>query len=109
MKEIDGKSQTAYSALTDILREEIVSGRLAAGSRLTVEDLASRYGVSTMPVREALQRLRGEGIIVLLPHRGARVVSLDENLVSNIYDLRGAIESLLARRSLPNLTNAAMA
>lgn len=95
--------------LTELLREEIVSGRIPAGSRLTVEEVATRYGVSAMPVREALQRLQGEGIIVLVPHRGARVVSLDENLVGNIYDLRGAVEALLARLSLPNLTNAAMA
>jgi DNA-binding GntR family transcriptional regulator len=101
--------KTTYAALTDLLREEIVSGRLPAGSRLTADEVASRYGVSHMPVRQALQRLHGEGIIVFLPHKGARVVSLDAQLVSNIYDLRGAIESLLARLSLPNLTNGAMA
>lgn len=101
--------KTTYAALTDLLREEIVSGRLPAGSRLTVDEVASRYGVSHMPVREALQRLQGEGLIVLLPHKGARVVSIDAQLVNDIYNLRGAIESLLARLSLPNLTNASIA
>lgn len=101
--------KTTYAALTDLLREEIVSGRLPAGSRLTADEVASRYGVSHMPVREALQRLQGEGIVVLVPHKGARVVSLDARLVGSIYDLRGAIESLLARLSLPNLTNGAVA
>ena len=101
--------QTTYEALTDLLREEIVSGKLPAGSRITVADVASRYNVSQMPVREALQRLQGEGIVILLPHKGARVLSLDAHFVNNMYDLRGAIESLLARLALPNLTNAAMA
>lgn len=101
--------KTAYAALTELLRDEIVSGRVPAGARLTVDEIASRYGVSHMPVRQALQRLQGEGIVVLLPHKGARVVSLDARLVDNVYDLRGAIEALLARLSLPNLTNAAMA
>jgi DNA-binding GntR family transcriptional regulator len=61
-----------------------------------------------MPVREALQALEGEGLITILPHKGATVLSLDAKRVSDIYDLRGAVESLLVRRSLPNLTNAAM-
>lgn len=106
----EGNTQkTTYAALTDLLREEIVSGKLPAGSRITVADVASRYGVSQMPVREALQCLQGEGIIVLLPHKGARVLSLDAHFVNNMYDLRGALESLLARLALPNLTNAVMA
>lgn len=100
--------KTAYAALTDLLRQEIVSGKLPAGSRITVADVASRYGVSQMPVREALQCLQGEGIVVLLPHKGARVLSLEAHFVNNMYDLRGAIESLLARLALPNLTNAVM-
>jgi DNA-binding GntR family transcriptional regulator len=101
--------KTTYAALTDLLREEVVSGRIPAGSRLTVAEVASRYGVSDMPVREALQCLQGEGLVGLLPHKGARVLPLDAQRVENIYDLRGAVESLLARLSLPNLTNAAMA
>lgn len=104
-----GPRTTSYEILATTLREEIVSGRLPAGMRLTVEELAERYSVSAMPVRQALQRLQGEGIVALLPHKGARVLSLDRNLVTNIYDLRGAVEALLARNSLPNLTNAALA
>ncbi len=107
---IEGALQkTTYAALTDLLRQDIVSGRLPAGARVTVAEVASRYGVSQMPVREALQCLQGEGIVTLQPHKGASVLALDEKFVCNIYDLRGAVESLLARLSLPNLTNAAMA
>ena len=103
------KEETIAAKLTELLRDDIVSGRLPSGSRVTVADVAARYGVGQMPVREALQRLQGERIIVLLPNKGARVLSLDEQFVNNMYDLRGAIESLLMRLAVPNLTNAIMA
>ncbi len=99
----------AYAALRDQLRADIISGVITAGTRLTVADLVRRYGVGQIPVREALQALEGEGIVTILPHRGARVLSLDARLVRNVHDVRGAIESLLIRLSLPNLTNAAIA
>jgi len=101
-------SRTSYEKIANILRQEIVSGQLPAGTRLTMEDVAERLSVSTMPVRQAFQRLQGEGIIEALPHKGAKVVPLGKELVSNIYDLRGAIESLLIQNSIPNITNAAM-
>jgi DNA-binding GntR family transcriptional regulator len=62
-----------------------------------------------MPVREALQALEGEGLITIVPHRGATVLSLDAKRVGDIYDLRATLEVLLARSSLPNITNAAIA
>ncbi|MBZ9894370.1 MULTISPECIES: GntR family transcriptional regulator [unclassified Mesorhizobium] len=99
----------AYAALRDRLRAEILSGKLAAGARLTTASLVERFGVSQMPVREALQALEGEGLIEIAPHRGAAVLPLDETRVRNIYDLRGALESLLIRLAVPNLSNRAMA
>lgn len=98
-----------YAALRDRLRAEILSGRLPAGARLTTASLVERFGVSQMPVREALQSLEGEGLIEIAPHRGAAVLPLDISRVRNIYDLRGALEALLIRLALPNLSNRAMA
>jgi DNA-binding GntR family transcriptional regulator len=98
-----------YAALRDQLRMEILSGRIPDGTRLTTASLVDRFGFSQMPVREALQSLQGEGLVEILPHKGARVLSLTMKRVRNIYDLRAAIEVLLVRLSLPNLTNAAMA
>ncbi|SHG68005.1 DNA-binding transcriptional regulator, GntR family [Pollutimonas bauzanensis] len=98
-----------YAALRDRLRAEILSGRLAAGSRLTTASLVQRFGVSQMPVREALQALEGEGLLEIAPHKGAAVLPLDEARVRNIYDLRGALEALLIRLAVPNLSNRAMA
>jgi DNA-binding GntR family transcriptional regulator len=98
----------AYAALRDQIRADVIAGKLPAGMRLTIADLVKRYGVSQMPVREALQALEGEGVITILPHRGARVLSLDAPRVRNVYDIRAAIEGLLIRLSVPNLTHGAM-
>ena len=98
-----------YAALRDRLRAEILSGKIPAGARLTTASLVKRFGISQMPVREALQALQGEGLITIAPHRGAGVQRFDAKRVRNVYDLRGALESLLIRLAVPNLTNRAMA
>ena len=73
------------------------------GTRLTIKEIAKRYHVSEMPVREALQRLQGEGLIELLPHRGSRVKVIDEVFMENIYDIRGVIEGLLICSCVGNI------
>jgi len=94
----------AYSQLRDILREEIITGVIAAESRLTIAEIAERYKVSHMPVREAFQWLQGEGLIEIIPNKGARVLSLNIEFIASIYDIRAAIEGLLARASVANFT-----
>jgi DNA-binding GntR family transcriptional regulator len=81
------------------LRNDIVAGALPLGSRLIIEDLASRYGVSHMPIREALRILHGEGLVVIEPNRGARVRPIYRGFVEDLFDVRCAIETMLARRA----------
>ncbi|HEV8503302.1 MAG TPA: GntR family transcriptional regulator [Casimicrobiaceae bacterium] len=81
------------------LRNDIVAGELAFGSRLVIEDLAVRYGVSPMPVREALRVLHGEGLVVIEPNRGARVRPIYRGFIEDVFDVRAAIEAMLARRA----------
>jgi DNA-binding GntR family transcriptional regulator len=81
------------------LRNDIVSGELAFGSRLVIEDLATRYGVSHMPIREALRILHGEGLVVIEPNRGARVRPIYRGFIEDVFDMRCAIETMLARRA----------
>ena len=90
----------AYSQLRDILREEIISGVIPAQTRLTINDVAEKFKVSHMPVREAFQGLQGEGLIEIIPNKGARVLSLTFEFVSNIYDVRSVLEGLLVRTGL---------
>ena len=88
------------------LRNDIVSGDLAFGSRLIIEDLATRYGVSHMPIREALRILHGEGLVVIEPNRGARVRPIYRGFVEDVFDVRCAIETMLARRAALRRTEA---
>ncbi|SDG58741.1 GntR family transcriptional regulator [Pelagibacterium luteolum] len=83
--------------LAELMRDDIVSGALPAGSLLKTIELSKRYGVSTNPVREALHQLSGEGFVVLSRNRSAQVRSLDETFVRNIFDIRTLIEPYLIR------------
>lgn len=96
LDEVDVTSQRAVS-LYEIIRDDIISGRLKPNERLVVADLAERLGTSTNPVREALQLLRGEGFVVFSPNRGARVRPIDHDFVRNIYEISVLIEPALTR------------
>lgn len=87
------------SGIEQRLRNDIVAGDLPFGSRLIIEDLATRYGVSHMPIREALRILHGEGLVVIEPNRGARVRPLYRGFIEDLFDLRCAVETMLARRA----------
>lgn len=87
-----------YQRITGRLRAEIIEGVWRPDARLKVRDLAAHYGVSPAPVREALQVLQGEGLVVLEPNRGARVRPIDEQLLINVFDVREALESFLAAK-----------
>ena len=93
------QNKTASVEICDRIREDIVSGALPFGSRLTLHRLATRYATGHMPVREALRQLQGEGLVVQTPNCGARVRAVDVEFVRNIFDLRILIESMLARRA----------
>ncbi|MDP8244140.1 MAG: GntR family transcriptional regulator [Candidatus Hinthialibacter antarcticus] len=92
-----------YARVRERLRVDILSGVFDAGSRLKIAMLCERYAVSQMPIREALQQLQGEGLICIEPNKGASVRKIDEQFVSNLYEIRGALEALLARLAIPNL------
>ncbi|MEP7064075.1 MAG: GntR family transcriptional regulator [Betaproteobacteria bacterium] len=88
-----------------LLRNDIVSGELPFGSRLIIEELALRYGVSHMPIREALRVLHGEGLVVIEPNRGARVRPIYSGFIEDLFDVRCAIETMLARRAAERRTD----
>jgi DNA-binding GntR family transcriptional regulator len=79
--------------VTERLRDSIVDGTLVPGSQLSEAELATRFGVSRGPVREALQRLIQEGLVRAEPHRGVFVPVLTEADVRDIYLARAALES----------------
>lgn len=109
MGAMDDALTTASLTIRDRVRDDIVAGTLPFGSRLTLDLLAERYSVGHMPVREALRQLQGEGLVVLTPNRGARVRAVDLDYVRNIFDLRIAIEAMLARRAAERVESAHVA
>ncbi len=92
-------STPAYARLREQLRGEILSGAWPPGLHRTLSEIATRHGTSFAPVREALLGLEGEGLLEIRQHRGAMVPLLSAKLFDDLYDLRGALQSLLARRA----------
>jgi DNA-binding GntR family transcriptional regulator len=88
--------------LAERLREDILSGALAANSQLNEKELALAFGVSRGPLREAMQRLIQEGLLRSEPHRGVFVVDLSERDLADIFLVRAAIESAAIRRIFSN-------
>lgn len=95
------QSGTNYSRLGEAMRQAILTGEFWPGMRLKVQDLATRYAVSINPVREALQQLQGEGLIEIIPNRGASVRVITRKLIEDLADIREAMDGILAARATP--------
>jgi DNA-binding GntR family transcriptional regulator len=83
--------------IVELLRDDILAGRLQPGSRLVECDLTARFAVSRGPVREALRRLAADGLIEHWPHRGALVRRLTEREIRELFAIRIEMEALAAR------------
>ncbi|MFI6107123.1 GntR family transcriptional regulator [Streptomyces sp. NPDC051310] len=95
----------AHSVCTAI-RDDIVSGVFERGSRLTEEQLARRYGVSRVPVREALRTLESEGFVTTRRHVGACVAEPTEQEAADLLEIRALLEPLGAARAAQRRTEA---
>ena len=89
--------------IADALRESILRGDHAPGTRIVQEELAADYGASRVPVREALRILESEGLVTLIANTGAWISRLSFGECNEIYQIRERIEPLLLRYSLPNV------
>jgi DNA-binding GntR family transcriptional regulator len=89
--------ETVVEHTISALRDAIRDGRVAPGQRLVVADITKMLGVSNGPVREAIRRLTGEGLVEITPHRGASVREFTPDDVREIFQLREVIEGLAAR------------
>lgn len=102
----DLKHRTAYESVLLALRRAILSGSLAPGAHLVQADLASRFGVSNTPVREAMRQLSSEGLIRSDSYRGAVVISPTREEVCEIYEARLLIEPVVMRKAVEKITAA---
>jgi DNA-binding GntR family transcriptional regulator len=98
---------TFASIVTERLRTNIVDGLLRPGSQLSESELATTFGVSRGPVREALQRLVQEGLLHSEPHRGVFVPVLTDQDVLDVYVAREALESAAIRSIISSASTAA--
>ncbi len=91
------------------LRDIIVEGILAPGARIAERQLCESLGVSRTPLREALKVLASEGLVELLPNRGARVARLDDSDIENMFQVMGALEALAGSLACTQISEAELA
>src|ERR1700754_1810508 len=87
------------------LRDYIVEGNIPDGGRVPERQLCAMYGISRTPLREALKVLASEGLVDLLPNRGARVRQLSARELGELFDIMGGLESLAGRLACENITD----
>ncbi len=97
------------SDVVDLLRDGILAGTYSPDRPLRIDALALQFGVSHMPVREALRRLETEGLVTLTPHRGARVVEVTPHVVADLFDVRMLVEAFMTRRAAERMTPGGLA
>ena len=88
------------------LRADILHGAYPPGTRLRQEELATQYGASRLPIREALRILEAEGLITTVANAGAWIASLSPDECAELYQVRERIEPLLLRYSMLHVTPA---
>jgi DNA-binding GntR family transcriptional regulator len=86
------------------LRDYIVEGSLAEGERIPERELCEMFGISRTPLREALKVLASEGLLDLLPNRGARVRALTTRDLTELFDVMGGLEAVAGRLACENIT-----
>src|SRR6201981_3981797 len=87
------------------LRDYVVEGNLAEGARVPERQLCEMFGISRTPLREALKVLAAEGLIDLLPNRGARVRQLSRRNLEDLFEVMGGLESLAGRLACETITD----
>lgn len=102
--QLPAQAPTVAESVARALRKAILEGALAGGSAVRQEEVARVFGVSRVPVREALLRLEGEGLVETHPRRGVVVTALSTDDFEEILEMRFALESLALRRSAKNFS-----
>jgi len=96
--------RTMALAAADEIRRRIMGGEFPDGLQLKQDALAADFGMSRIPIREALVQLESEGFVRILPHRGAQVTELSRAEIHELFELRALLEPRLLQLSAPRLT-----
>ena len=97
-----------YLPLRDLvfntLRQAILKGELKPGERLMEIQLAEKLGVSRTPIREAIRKLELEGLVLMIPRRGAEVAKISHKSLQDVLEVRGALEELATDLACQRIT-----
>ena len=104
MPSVASAYRSKKDAVLDALRAAIAKGVFKPGERLVIDELAAQFGVSPIPVREALQQLQAEGFIDIQPHVGATVTPIEAGLITEIFDLLESFELISGRAACRHMT-----
>lgn len=105
---LEGKKNTNQPLSNDLyakLQEDILTGRLKIGSKLTEQHVCEKYRASRTPVREAIRQLEAEGLVRLIPNRGAFIIGLSPRDISDILMMRGSMEVQAADWAAERITD----
>jgi DNA-binding GntR family transcriptional regulator len=98
------QQRSTSGLIADGIRLAILRGQLAPGQVLKQEELAKQFGLSRVPVREALRQLEAQGLVVSYPHRGTVVAELSPEDVEEIFLIRSALEATVLQLAVPKMT-----
>jgi len=98
------KFLTKNVAVYEALRKDILEGRMKPGQKIIMSEVAKDFGLSDIPVREAIRRLESDGYVHFTPHIGAVVTELDADKIIELYLIRIELESLATRLAVPHVT-----
>jgi DNA-binding GntR family transcriptional regulator len=107
--ELSPERRTLPAAISNRLLELIIEGELPPGSRLNERRLCDQLAVSRTPLREALRRLAHDGLVTLIPNRGAFVTSMSRDAVRASFEVMGALEALAAELACQRISDAEVA
>ena len=97
-----------YLPLRDVvfntLRQAILRGELKPGERLMEIQLANKLGVSRTPIREAIRKLELEGLVLMIPRKGAEVADISEKSLRDVLEVREALEELAVQLACDKIT-----
>ncbi len=102
-------ASTLQSRIENELRDQILHGSIKPGGRINVRQLEKVFGVSHIPIREAIRRLEAEGLVVNVPQRGAVAAAASLNELEDVYDLRRIVEPPVVRRAVAKIDDASRA
>lgn len=100
---------TKAEAIYQRIKKDICKGILRPGNRLIIQHLSAEYGISDIPVREALKKLTSEGYVETKPHFGSRVASISPKELEEVFVMREALEPLAAKLAVSHIAPAELA